>query len=259
VGFWEELFRSSACSVNIAMTAEPLPNKTLYVRNLNESVKLPILKQDLQTTFSQFGNVIDVVAHKNLRMRGQAFVIFDDQKAAEKAQQAVQGFSLHEKPIQVQFAKTPSDDTVKRDLGEEQYEEHKKQRLEIKGTRLQNELIRIELKKAHEATDIARKSQPSSAPARKPRPAQAHIPSQHLPPNKVLFLQNLPDSATKEGLVQVYSQFEGFREVRMVPGRKGIAFVEYDTESQAGMAKVNTSKFIMEDRQVSVTYQRKIN
>lgn len=59
--------------------------------------------------------------------------------------------------------------------------------------------------------------------------------------------------------MQVYSQFEGFREVRMVPGRKGIAFVEYDTEGQAGMAKVNTSKFVMEDRQVSVTYQRKIN
>ena len=34
------------------------PSKTLYIRNLNERVKLPVLKQDLQTTFSQFGNVI---------------------------------------------------------------------------------------------------------------------------------------------------------------------------------------------------------
>jgi hypothetical protein len=45
----------------------------------------------------------------------------------------------------------------------------------------------------------------------------------------------------------------------MVPGRAGIAFVEYDTEGQAGMAKVATNKLIMEDKQVSVTYQRKIN
>jgi U2 small nuclear ribonucleoprotein B'' len=111
-----------------------LANKTLYVRNLNESVKLPVLKQDLETTFSQFGKVINVIAHKNLRMRGQAFVVFEDQSAAEAAQRAVQGFKYHEKEMQVQFAKTPSDDTVKRERGDEAYEQHKKQRLELKGT-----------------------------------------------------------------------------------------------------------------------------
>jgi U2 small nuclear ribonucleoprotein B'' len=240
------------------MTAEPLSNKTLYVRNLNEAVKLPILKQDLETTFSQFGNVINIIAHKNLRMRGQAFVVFDDQKAAEKAQQAVQGFSLHEKPIQVQFARTPSDDTIKRDRGNEEYEQHKRQRLENKGRKLRGALMQIELKKAHEATDKARRNQPS-APTKKTRPAQSHIPAQHLPPNKVLFLQSLHDSDTKETLVAIYIKFDGFREVRMVPGRKGIAFVEYDTEGQAGMAKAGTSKIVLEDRQISVTYQRKIN
>ena len=244
------------------VAAGPPPNKTLYVRNLNESVKLPILKQDLQTTFSQFGNVINVIAHKNLRMRGQAFVVFDDQTAAQAARQAVQGFYLHEKPMEVQFAKTPSDDTVKRERGDEEYEQHKKHRLEVKGSILlfvNYSNCRVELKKATEATNNAKQLQPASAPAKKPRPAQAHIPSQHLPPNKVLFLQNLPDSIEKETLMQIYGKFDGFREVRMVPGRKGIAFVEYDTEGQAGMAKVNTSKIIMEDKQISVTYQRKIN
>jgi U2 small nuclear ribonucleoprotein B'' len=106
----------------------------------------------------------------------------------------------------------------------------------------------------------ARKAQAAAAPAKKqPRPAQASIASHHLPPNKVLFIQNLPDSATREQLVQIYGQFEGFREVRMVPGRKGIAFVEYDTEGQAGLARVNTLKLVMEDHQVSVTFQRKMN
>jgi RNA recognition motif-containing protein len=120
-------------------------------------------------------------------------------------------------------------------------------------------LISVELKKETEAANKARQAQPVAAPARKPRPAQPAIPSHHLPPNKVLFLQNLPDAATKEQLVQIYGQFDGFREVRMVPGRKGIAFVEYDTEGQAGLARVNTLKLVMEDRQVSVTFQRKIN
>src|SRR5271170_7949717 len=110
------------------------PNKTLYVRNLDESIKLPILKQDLQTIFSQFGTVINVIAHKNIRMRGQAFIVFEDQLAAERARGGVQEFPFHGKNMEVHYAKTPSDDIVKREHGEEEFEQHKKHRLQIKGT-----------------------------------------------------------------------------------------------------------------------------
>ena len=247
------------------------PNKTLYVRNLDESIKLPILKQDLQTIFSQFGTVINVIAHKNIRMRGQAFVVFADQLAAEKALEGVQEFPFHGKKMEVHYAKTQSDDTVKRERGEEEFEQHKKQRLQVKGASIFMEgrlLTGVEMKKAAEEAKKARQElAPAAAAAaaaaaaqrKQPRPAQPAIPSHHLPPNKVLFLQNLPDSTTKEQLVQIYGQFDGFREVRMVPGRKGIAFVEYDMEGQAGLARVNTAKLVLEDRQVSVTFQRKIN
>ena len=110
------------------------PNKTLYVRNLDESIKLPILKEELQTIFSQFGNVINVIAHKNIRMRGQAFVVFEEQLAAEKALGSVQKFPFHGKQMEVHYARSQSDDTVKRERGEEEFEEHKKQRLQAKGT-----------------------------------------------------------------------------------------------------------------------------
>ena len=59
--------------------------------------------------------------------------------------------------------------------------------------------------------------------------------------------------------MQIYGQYDGFREVRMVPGRKGIAFVEYDMEGQAGLARVNTLKLVLDGQQVQVTFQRKIN
>ena len=68
-------------------------------------------------------------------MRGQAFVVFEDPDAAKAAQHGVQGFKYHDKEMQVQFAKTPSDATVKRESGEEAYQEFKKRRLERKGTR----------------------------------------------------------------------------------------------------------------------------
>jgi hypothetical protein len=110
------------------------PNKTLYVRNLDESIKLPILKQDLETIFSQFGRVLNVIAHKNIKMRGQAFIVFDDQVAAQRALGSVQQFPFHGKQMEVHYAKSQSDDTVKRERSEEEFEQHKKQRLEIKGT-----------------------------------------------------------------------------------------------------------------------------
>jgi len=238
------------------------PSKTLYVRNLNESVKLPILKQDLQTTFSQFGNVLNVIAHKNLRMRGQAFVVFEDLAGAEAALEQVRGFEYHGKKMDVQFAKSASDDTVVREQGEEAYEQHKKRRLEQKGISLNMAAIKgLEQRKAAEATNKAKRlQQTTQQPVRKPRPAAPPAAvQQHNPPNKVLFISNLPDTASKEDLIQIYGKFDGFREVRMVPGRKGIAFVEYDTEGQAGMARVNTSKLELHGNAVQVVFQRKIN
>jgi U2 small nuclear ribonucleoprotein B'' len=115
------------------MTEVLPPRKTLYVRNLDESIKLPILKQELQTLFSQFGHVLNVVAHKNIRMRGQAFIVFEDLQSAEKALSIVQDFPFHGKNMAVNYAKTPSDDTVKREHTEEEFEQHKMQRLENKG------------------------------------------------------------------------------------------------------------------------------
>lgn len=50
--------------------AQP-PNQTLYVHNLNEKVKKFQLKQSLLALFSQFGKVLDIVACRGIRLRGQ--------------------------------------------------------------------------------------------------------------------------------------------------------------------------------------------
>jgi RNA recognition motif-containing protein len=49
--------------------------------------------------FSQFGKILDVVALKTLRMRGQAWVVFADVAAATNAKNTMQGFPFFEKPI----------------------------------------------------------------------------------------------------------------------------------------------------------------
>ena len=88
--------------------------------------------------------------------------------------------------------------------------------------------------------------------------AAAIIPDEYLPPNKILFLRDLPDSYDADGLSRIFSRFEGFKEVRMVPGRKGIAFVEYEAEAGAISAKEATAGMQLGDegKGIRVTYQR---
>jgi len=86
----------------------------------------------------------------------------------------------------------------------------------------------------------------------------AVIPDEYLPPNKTLFVQNIPEDYDVEGLTAVFGRFEGFREVRLVPGRKGIAFVEYEAEAGAISAKERMANTPLGDSQqpIKVTYQR---
>ena len=88
--------------------------------------------------------------------------------------------------------------------------------------------------------------------------ANTVVPDEYLPPNKILFVQNLPDDYDIESLTGIFGRFEGFREVRLVPGRRGIAFVEYEAEAGAITAKENTAGMALGDsnKLMKVTYQR---
>ena len=70
--------------------------------------------------------------------------------------------------------------------------------------------------------------------ARRPN---VQMPDEYLPPNKILFLQNLPETVTKDQLNGLFSQYPNLHEVRLVPSKKDIAFVEYLDEGSATVAK----------------------
>jgi hypothetical protein len=137
--------------------------------------------------------------------------------------------------------------------------------------------------KAHNATDKKKAAEaaqeqqrlkrPGAAPTQDARPTKAArpgglkatgpaantvVPDEYLPPNKILFVQNLPDDYDIEALTGIFGRYEGFREVRLVPGRRGIAFVEYEAEAGAITAKENTAGMALADgaKFMKVTYQR---
>lgn len=75
------------------------PNNTIYINNLNEKVQKEELKKSLYAIFSQFGQILDIVALKTLKMRGQAFVIFKEIQSATNALRSMQGFPFYDKPM----------------------------------------------------------------------------------------------------------------------------------------------------------------
>jgi len=170
----------------------------------------------------------------------------------------------------VALARTRSDATVLSTGDKDEFEQHQRRRLAEKDKKKaleaaeeQKRLKRTAAAAGGAASDpnaAGRPSKTARGAGLKSTAPQANtvVPDEYLPPNKILFVQNLPDDHDIESLTAIFGRFEGFREVRMVPGRKGIAFVEYEAEAGAITAKENTAGMPLADgtKLMKVTYQR---
>lgn len=86
-------------STLITDMAQSQPNTTLYINNLNDKVNKEELRSQLYALFTTYGKVIDVVASKSPKMRGQAFLVFTDLAAATTAMRACEGMMFYDKPL----------------------------------------------------------------------------------------------------------------------------------------------------------------
>lgn len=57
------------------------------------------LKKSLYAIFSQFGQILDILVARNIKMKGQAFVIFKEINSASNALRSMQGFPFYDKPM----------------------------------------------------------------------------------------------------------------------------------------------------------------
>lgn len=78
------------------------------------------------------------------------------------------------------------------------------------------------------------------------------------PPNQILFLTNLPEETNEVMLSMLFNQFPGFKEVRLVPNRHDIAFVEFATELESGAARESLQGFkITPTHAMKITFAKK--
>lgn len=152
----------------------------------------------------------------------------------------------------IQFARSKSDAVAKQE-----------------GTYVQREKKPREKRKAPEQAKPAKRqqnaqpvpmaaAQPVVAPvAQNVVPAAVQQPAVELP-NNILFLTSLPNETTELMLSMLFNQFPGFKEVRLVPGRSDIAFVEFENDVQSGTAKDALQGFrITPSHAMKITYAKK--
>ncbi|EPB68947.1 hypothetical protein ANCCEY_11954 [Ancylostoma ceylanicum] len=188
------------------------------------------LKKALHAIFTQFGEIISILCFKTLRMRGQAHIIFKEISSASNALRAMQGFPFYDKPMRIQYAREDSDVIAK-----------------AKGTYVERAVrapVRTQKKKKG-----AKGAGGGRGPGGEDGPA---------PPNKILFCTNLPDEATTDMLQILFNQFPGLKDIRLVPNRSGIAFVEFESEELAAPARIALNNFkITPEQQMKVDYAKK--
>ncbi|KAK9139325.1 hypothetical protein Scep_009006 [Stephania cephalantha] len=236
---------------------ESQPNMTIYINNLNEKIKLQELKKALFAVFSQFGKILEVLAFKTLKHKGQAWVVFDDVSSASNALTKMQGFPFYDKPMRIQYAKTKSDVIAKADGTFVPRE--KRKRHDDRAERKKKELH-------HDANAAAMGANPVYAGAYGAAPPLSQlpyigakaVPEAPAPPNNILFVQNLPHETTPMMLQMLFCQYPGFKEVRMIDAKPGIAFIEYGDEMQSTVATQGLQGFkITPQYPMVITYAKK--
>ncbi|KAK2496808.1 hypothetical protein MC885_018626 [Smutsia gigantea] len=204
---------------------ETRPNHTIYINNLNEKIKKDELKKSLYAIFSQFGQILDILVSRSLKMRGQAFVIFKEVSSATNALRSMQGFPFYDKPM---------------------------------GTFVERDRKREKRKPKSQETPSSKKAVQGGAAAPVVGSVQGPVPLSENPPNHILFLTNLPEETNELMLSMLFNQFPGFKEVRLVPGRHDIAFVEFDNEVQAGAARDALQGFkITQNNAMKISFAKK--
>ncbi|KAF8761353.1 catalytic domain of ctd-like phosphatase [Rhizoctonia solani] len=207
------------------------PNKTLYIKNLNDQVKKDELKSQLYALFTPYGRIVDVVAIKNPKMRGQAFVVFQDLAGATAAMRAWDGELFYDKEMKIEYAKTRSHATRRiEEPGWDPLAEAKAKALGL-GSRLKKEARQGD----GEAMDM------DDDQSSNPNPQQnSSVPSTYsaVTISSRLLCTNIPAETSQEILQKLFQQYPGFQSLVLTPpGQAKSAQVQFEQPDQAKVAR----------------------
>eukprot|EP00656_Telonema_subtile_P012632 TRINITY_DN1636_c0_g1_i3.p1 TRINITY_DN1636_c0_g1~~TRINITY_DN1636_c0_g1_i3.p1 ORF type:complete len:218 (+),score=44.71 TRINITY_DN1636_c0_g1_i3:94-747(+) len=212
----------------------------------------------------RFGTILEIVAMDSLKRRGQAFVVFDSVESAQEAKEGMQGFPMYDKPLRIQFAKSQSDIVAKKQGSAVPSAEDRKAQRVKRWADEPKEAPKKKEKKVEEAEPEPKKKEGmpvgygGAAPTATRQAVEQPLPIEMQTPHSTIFVQNLPDESNQITIDGMFRQCLGFERVRMVPGRMGICFVDFETETQAGSAMAYLQGFqISAQHALIISYAKK--
>lgn len=226
-------------------TSDVAPCQTLYVRNLPEKIAKKKLRELLHAAFSPYGAVVWVSAEKTLKLRGQAFITFQDLASATAAMRKMHGSEFLDRQIAVTYARSISDKAAPDAPAAKKKRKRDRQHMDDANTLEDG-------KGGHEPVP----SSSAELVVNDDAAMEMSEPEEPLPPNNILFAQNLPEKTTSGAateLADLFSRFAGFVEIRPVPGKRSIAFIEFSSESEAAIALSGLQGHQLGDPPVSIS------
>lgn len=219
----------------------PAPCRTLYIRNLPEKLNKQRLRRLLHAAFSPHGRIVWIVAEHILKLRGQAFITFETQASATTAMRAMHATEFMGKQIVVTYSKNVSDRGGSKKLGGDSdlsRTERAKKRRDEKARKVEEENKKLNMQVEDVNVPVINPPEPGLVPNPTLVP-----PAPIMIPNRILFIENLPEKIGTDNqqsmgdvLTNLFARFSGFVEVRTVPGKASLAFVEFGTETESAVA-----------------------
>lgn len=249
------------------------PNPTLYLSNIDWSIKKALLKRSLLALFSRHGKVIEVICLRGdggggKPLRGQAWVIFESQSAATAALEAERGFVFFGRPLMVNYAKEVSDRIAKRDgtYGAKTKERRAANKRKMEDAGDDGDAAKL-AKMSSDAGFTTSVSDPSSLLGQQssaaPPLSQSSAASEggeryggilaSTAPSSLLLAKNLPSECNDMMLAMLFRQYSGYKEVKLVGG--GAATIEFGTENEATSALKGLDGFkLTSSNKLDLTY-----
>ncbi|MEN2496686.1 MAG: hypothetical protein MHMPM18_001175 [Marteilia pararefringens] len=201
-------------------TIDNIPRHSLYLSNLNEKIKKTELKQLLYSIFSPYGLIADIYSSRHPSKKGQAFIIFCNISEAAKAKRALNGANFLGKDLKIEFTKSDSKIVAKY---RNKYENKNMSAKNFISNQILNE----------KAADLIKK------------------------PNSILFISNLPNDTKESTLHEIFSNNDGFVELRFKEENPGIAFVEFLNDTFAAQVMENMQGFkITEQNELQIEFSK---
>ena len=230
------------------------PTHTLYIRKISENISKNQIKRVLFVNFSPYGQILEIKLLKGLKFKSQAWITYENIESAILAKKSLNFFYLFDTPIEIQFSPNKNI-IINKILGK--YNPYGRNKKEI-----EPELIEKLSKgpipyhwdypmEIPEKEEIPQIIQPKEIPKIIKQNIILH------PPNKILFVQQIPDYMNLDMINILFGQYPGFIEARLVPNLKGIAFIEFENEEQSSLALTGMNGFTIDsDHILSVQFSR---